>query len=65
MAIETLDDIFEKLADRLGIYGAHDEDDTEGEREDGCRMCFVSELRGRVLAAVEVEQKLYPVKKGE
>jgi hypothetical protein len=58
MAIETLDDILTEIADRIGVYGAH------GEPEDEpcnpvCRMCFESDLRSRILAAIEIERKLY------
>lgn len=57
MAIETLQDITDELANRLGIYGAHTE---EGECKPQCRMCFESDLRQRILNAIEVERKLYP-----
>lgn len=55
MAIETLDDILEYFADRAGVYGAHD-DDVEG--DDGCRICFLANMRDRIIHAVEVEKKL-------
>jgi len=65
MAIETLDDILTEIADRIGIYGAHG-DDMGGEGYDAvtcterkpCRPCFESNMRDRILAAVEVERKL-------
>ena len=58
MAIETLDDILTELADKLGVYGAHG--DNENECRPQCRMCFESDLRLRILAAIEIEKKLYP-----
>lgn len=45
MAIETLDDIAEEMADRIGIYS-----------EPRCH--FVPELKDRVRAAVAVERTL-------
>ena len=57
MAIETLDDIIEHFADQLGIYGAHDDECKEGAP---CRVCWTSDLRDHLMAAFEVEQKLYP-----
>jgi hypothetical protein len=59
MAIETLQDILTELADRLGVYGAHGEDD-ETECQPQCRMCFESDMKERIKAAIEVERKLYP-----
>jgi hypothetical protein len=51
--IETLEDIVEQLMNLLGVYGAHD----DGEARP-CRACRASDLRERILAAVEVERKL-------
>lgn len=56
MAIETLDDIVEQYADRMGVYGAHgssycDEDQL-------CRCCWTSLLKDRIRQAVEIERKL-------
>lgn len=53
MPIETLEDIIESLADQLGVYGGHEENET---RE--CRICFASDLRARIERAVEIERKL-------
>lgn len=58
MAIETIDDIVDELADLLGIYDAHDdykEDDSEPCR---CRCCFETELKGRIREAIFVELSL-------
>ncbi len=54
--IETLDDIIELLADRLGIYGSHAEDDPEEGCK--CRVCWTAGFRERILRAVEVDRKL-------
>ena len=59
MPIETLQDVITYVADKAGIYGAHGEDENECVPQ--CRMCFESDLRQRILAAVEVERKLYPI----
>lgn len=64
MAIEVLQDIITELADKLGIYGAHGEEGGEGceaitcTPKRPCRMCFESDLRDRILAAVSIEKKL-------
>lgn len=57
MAIETLEDIVEEIADQLGIYGVHNEED-ECFRQPKCRCCFTFSLRQRIENAVEIEQKL-------
>lgn len=56
MAIETLDDIIESVADQAGIYGAHDDSCKPGHV---CRVCWTSDLRDHLMAAFEVERKLY------
>ena len=56
--IETLDDIIERFADHLNIYGAHDERCTWPERP--CRACWTSDVADRIRNAVEVERKLNP-----
>jgi len=58
MAIETLDDIIEGLADRIGVYGACGDDCTHNKP---CRCCWTSDLRDHLVAAFEIEKKLYPV----
>ena len=55
--IETLDDIVEDLANKLGVYGAHNAD-CVGHTGKQCRVCWVTELRGRINRAVEIERKL-------
>ena len=59
MPIETLDDIAEELADRLGIYGAcKAPNDDECPAECSCRPNFVGGLLARIRRAVEIEQRL-------
>lgn len=60
MPIETLEDIVEGFADKLGIYGAHDEFDLTGDSTPDCkcRCCWTSALKDRIRRAVEVEQAL-------
>lgn len=57
MAIETLEDIVEDVANQLGIYGVHGEEE-ECERRSTCRVCFTSSLKSRISAAAEIEKKL-------
>ncbi len=51
--IETLEDIIEQLADKLGIYGAHQESEQKP-----CRCCWTASLRCRIDDAVEIDRKL-------
>jgi len=57
MAIETLDDIIDEIADKCAVYGAHTEEDGEVGSWDmfHCRVCFVSSFRQRIEAAVQIE----------
>ena len=55
MSIETLDDIIEALADKLYIYGSHDESCTH---KRPCRACWTGELHERLVAAIQIEDKL-------
>lgn len=57
MAIETLEDIVEDVANQLGIYGVHGEEE-ECDRKPTCRVCFTSSIKRRILAAMEIERKL-------
>lgn len=56
MAIETLDDIIDQLANWVGVYGAHD-DAADWRKPDAlhCRVCFTSIMSERITAAVNVE----------
>jgi len=58
MAIETLEDIVENLADKIGVYGAHDEENEEVCDVHPCRCCWTSNLIERIWAAVRTEQAL-------
>jgi len=53
--IEQLDDIIEGLANKLGVYGAH-HDGCKFDKP--CRVCWTSNLRERIINAVEIERKL-------
>lgn|SRR5574337_121378 len=64
MSIETLDDIIEEIADKLGIYGACPQiDPNSGFQTGECKPCncrpeFVGDLQRRIRAAGEVERRL-------
>lgn len=61
MAIETLDDIVEALADHYAVYGAHDEQcgsPDNPQKARGCRCCWTAWLKSRIRNAVIVEQQL-------
>lgn len=64
MAIETLNDIVEDVANRLGIYGTCVARDEHGDQvreclpSEVCRICFVSDLNERIRNAVEIERRL-------
>jgi hypothetical protein len=58
MALETLSDIVDELADRMGIYGAHDEENDVACDEKPCRVCWTSNMSDRINAAVRLEQQL-------
>jgi hypothetical protein len=53
--IETLDDIIEDLANKLGIYGAHGRQCEDGSAPRICRGCWTYNLKSRIRNAVEVE----------
>ena len=56
MSIETLDDIIEDLADKMGVYGACCEEGHESWRD--CRVCFTSGLKSRLTLALDLEAKI-------
>jgi len=58
MSLEVLSDIVEQLADQIGVYGAHDEDNDAACEDKPCRVCWTSDLTDRIWAAVRVEQQL-------
>lgn len=51
--IETPTELAEALADLLGIYGAHEEDEPKI-----CRVCFVSDMTMRIGQSVINELRL-------
>jgi hypothetical protein len=57
--IETLDDIIEKLANELGVYGAHITEHNHG--SPNCRVCWTMDLKDRIVQAVEIEKGLFRV----
>ena len=56
--IETLNDIIEELADRLGVYGAHTERE-ESRDQYHCRVCFSAAMNTRIKSAVEMERTMH------
>ena len=63
MNIETVEDLAETLADWLGIYGGCKSDGDTGCEFDKdkpfcCRQGFVSEMKERIVKAVENDNKL-------
>lgn len=68
MEIETVDDLAEKIADWLGIYGScksdgdtgcdFDKHDFDKSRPFCCRHGFVGEIKDRIYQAIENEKKL-------
>ena len=60
MALETLNDVIEWLADAGSIYGCGPE---EGDHPEDCtcRICFCEEANQRIRAAIAVERKLKEV----
>lgn len=56
--IETLDDIIEEIADRVGVFGARDHVNDAPDFVCPCRNCFTSPLRDRITKAVAVGNAL-------
>ena len=56
--IETLEDVVEYLANRIGIYGAHIEFSEHSNVNCACRPCWTSRVRHRIEAAIEIERKM-------
>jgi len=52
--LETPDELADSLADKLGVYGVHDDLCSV----DPCRVCFVSEMTQRIRDAVANEVRL-------
>lgn len=53
--IETIDDIIEQLADKLGVYGVHHDECTN---EKPCRVCWTSDIGERIRTAMNIERIL-------
>lgn len=61
MNIETIDDIVEEMATKLGVYGACKSTDPDGcDNNDMCccRVGFTMVLKDRIYQALENENKL-------
>jgi len=63
MEIETTEDLAEKIADWLGIYGGCKDDKNEGCAYDKskpfcCRVGFVGAIKERMIEAIENDKKL-------
>lgn len=57
--IETPSELADSIADLLGIYGSHKED--EDTDPCPCRVCFVSTMTERIQASVRNENLLTPL----
>lgn len=63
---ETVNELCEELADKLGIYGvptSYNQNIVDHPENCECRICFVSELEDRMIEAVENDKFL--AKRGE
>jgi hypothetical protein len=58
MALDTLQDVVEYLADQANVYGAHDEENDEACKTRPCRVCWTEEVTDRIWQAVRLEQQL-------
>ena len=56
MSIETIEDIVEEIADKIGVYGACCGEGHESWRD--CRVCFTSGLESRLRSAFNTEYLL-------
>lgn len=56
--IETPEELAEWFADRVGIYGAHDEKCDGGLKKDMCRVCWVPMIADRIRQSVANQEKL-------
>ncbi len=64
MNIETIEDVIEDIADKLGVYGACKSNDPDGcDNSDPCccRVGFTMVLKDRIYTAFENENKLRSV----
>lgn len=51
--VETVADLVEALADLVGVYGGHEDDETKP-----CRICWVEAMQARIARAVANESRL-------
>ena len=62
MNIETLDEVINELADRLGIYGcckkAEENEDCEEKNAFCCRIAFTQVYEERIREAIKNEEKI-------
>jgi hypothetical protein len=57
--ILTVEDILNGMADRIGVYGAHDEERDFAPGEScPCRVCFLSGVRDQLEQAFRIERIL-------
>ena len=56
--IETVCDLAEWLADKVGVYGAHDEKCADPSSGQTCRICWTEEVEVRIRKSVENESVL-------
>lgn len=61
--IETLDDILDELANKIGVYESQyseeDRNDVHGHPPDCiCRVCFLIEYKERIETAIRIENAL-------
>jgi hypothetical protein len=57
MARESLYEVIDQIADWVGVYGAHDNDEPRPRfpPEMHCRVCFVATMEVRIKAAVDFD----------
>ena len=56
--IETPDELAEWFADRIGLYGAHDEKCDGGLKTNMCRVCWVPMIADRIRESVKNEAQV-------
>jgi len=58
MSIETFDDVLEDILNCIGTYGCHDENLLSEKDDCSCRCCIKTNLKDRIIHALEIEAKL-------
>lgn len=57
--LENPDELADSIADLVGVYGAHGEnDECPDDPRKTCRICFVSKIASRIRGSVENERLL-------